>query len=71
MMYGSNFGKESVKILKFIIVCESEHHFCYLNFINFFDFKNISFDKIWFCSFIILSTTDNFDDFILKDLQSF
>jgi len=46
MMYVSNFGKEFVKILKFIIVYESEHHFCYLTFINFLDFKNISFDKI-------------------------
>jgi len=71
MIFGSNFGKESVKILKFIIVYESEHHFCYLKSINFLDFKNISFDKICYCSFIILSTTDNFDGFILKGLQLF
>jgi len=71
MMYGSNFGKESIKIMKFVIVSESEHHVCYFNFINFFDFKIFSFDKIWCCSFIILFTTNNFDGFILKGLQSF
>jgi len=61
----------TTKVDRFIAMCESEHHFRYLKFIDFTDFKNVILNKIWSSSIIILATTNDFHDLVLKNLQSF
>jgi len=70
-MYSSNFGEESTKIDRFIVMCESEHHFRFLKFIDFTDFKYVIHNKIWSSSIIILATINDFHGFVLENLQSF
>jgi len=61
-MYSSNFGEESTKIDRFIVMCGSEHHFRYLYRFH------IILNKIWSSSIIILATTNDFYGFVMENL---